>query len=414
MAHPPSPRPFWAGLDPGKPEPLDKVLAALHCYQVAPVFSQNPSIAFIVDREDHYRLDDGFPELQKLAAAINREIPFEFDPSTGRLITMFPKPALEILKYTVHHIVVAGLESINRIPAPMGPFARELFLAPDDDGNNTLMVSRAGHVKSLTSIFAFTATNSHIAPGKCAAHHFAKHPSLHTVIMVQLALPVELETERQLQRLAKHSFVSVTAKVNGTVQTIVPREALSTPGGAIKLWLSDLIEQDDAEGFTDEFSRPLDNKADNRPASITVPYTAILSRLRILYDIKEMDGSVHMSTGNSPKAAGGSRGARSLSTLAGGSTANRIFGPVPGGGGSKRPLSTLPALPPLTSCHMVKGINTLGHGGGSRFRSGCTASRRPTEPAVSRPYPLFSRMVNPAEATVAPWSRLLARLPRKW
>ena len=76
QAHSPSPRPFWAGLDPDEPEPLDKILAALHCHQVAPLFSHNTSFTFTVNREDHHRLADGFPELQKLAAAINKEIPF--------------------------------------------------------------------------------------------------------------------------------------------------------------------------------------------------------------------------------------------------------------------------------------------------------------------------------------------------
>jgi len=67
----PPARPFWAGLDPDKPEPLDKVLAALHCHQVSP-----PSAAdafyfeFTVNREDHHRIDNGFPELQELSGAI--------------------------------------------------------------------------------------------------------------------------------------------------------------------------------------------------------------------------------------------------------------------------------------------------------------------------------------------------------
>ena len=67
----PPARPFWTGLDPDKPEPLDKVLAALYCYQLSP-----PSAAdafyfeFTVSREDHHRIDNGFPELQELSAAI--------------------------------------------------------------------------------------------------------------------------------------------------------------------------------------------------------------------------------------------------------------------------------------------------------------------------------------------------------
>jgi hypothetical protein len=130
-----------------------------------------------------------------------------------------------------------------------------------------------------------------------------------------------------------------------------------------------------------------------------------------------IDGNFHTSTGNSLKAGGGgSGGRRSFSTLAGGNTANFTFGSVPaGGGGSKRPLSTVSTLSPLTSHRMVEGINTLGYGGGSsRFLSGCAASQRPAEPAISRPHHRFPHLVNPADAIVAPWSRLLARLPRKW
>jgi len=75
QAHPT--RAFWAGLDPDKPEPLDKILAALHCYHVAAPSNHNSFyFDFTVDRKDHYRLADGFPELQKLAALIHKEIPF--------------------------------------------------------------------------------------------------------------------------------------------------------------------------------------------------------------------------------------------------------------------------------------------------------------------------------------------------
>jgi hypothetical protein len=75
-AYPYPTRPFWAGLDPDKPEPRDKVLAALHCYQVASPGHSSFYFVFTVDRKDHHRLADGFPELQKLAAAIHKEIPF--------------------------------------------------------------------------------------------------------------------------------------------------------------------------------------------------------------------------------------------------------------------------------------------------------------------------------------------------
>ncbi len=71
---------------------------------------------------------------------------------------------------------------------------------------------------------------------------------------------MQIETDRQVQRLAEHSLVSVLTKVNGTVKTVVQRESLSTLGGAVKLWLSDFVEQDDAKALPDEFIRPLHNE----------------------------------------------------------------------------------------------------------------------------------------------------------
>ena len=67
------PRPFWVGLDPDKPEPLDKVLAALHCFQVAPPSACDAFyLEFTVNPEDHHRIDNGFPELQRLAKATRK------------------------------------------------------------------------------------------------------------------------------------------------------------------------------------------------------------------------------------------------------------------------------------------------------------------------------------------------------
>ena len=67
----PPDRPFWTGLDPDKPEPLDKVLAALHCYQVSPPSAADAfHFEFTVNREDHHRIDNGFPELRELSLAI--------------------------------------------------------------------------------------------------------------------------------------------------------------------------------------------------------------------------------------------------------------------------------------------------------------------------------------------------------
>jgi len=149
---------------------------------------------------------------------------------------------------------------------------------------------------------------------------------------------------------------------------------------------------------------------------MTISYAAILSKLRLRYEvgIVHMDGSAHMSGGNGLKAGGGGGGGggnnnggkRSFSTLAAGNTAHKRFG-----GGGERPLSTVPAL---AGYHEAKGNNnTLGNIiGGSRVPSGRNAYQLPTESAV---FCRFTHMTKPAEATIlAPWARLLARLPRKW
>ncbi|KAK5652621.1 hypothetical protein OQA88_10214 [Cercophora sp. LCS_1] len=107
-------RPFWAGLDPDKPEPLNKVLAALHCYQVAAPRS-NLYFEFTVDRKDHHRLTNGFLELQKLAALIHKEV---FDSSTGKLATMSAHKAFIGLKFSTYHAIATGLDSISHLPAP--------------------------------------------------------------------------------------------------------------------------------------------------------------------------------------------------------------------------------------------------------------------------------------------------------
>ena len=72
----PSARLFWAGLDPDNPEPLDKVLAAIHCFHVAPPSALDAFyFKFTVNRVDHHRIGNGFPELQELISAINHGHP---------------------------------------------------------------------------------------------------------------------------------------------------------------------------------------------------------------------------------------------------------------------------------------------------------------------------------------------------
>jgi hypothetical protein len=101
---------------------------------------------------------------------------------------------------------------------------------------------------------AFTVTNSHMSPSKYT-QFFTKNPNLRTVAVMQLALPMrQINTEK---RLAECSFVSVFTMVDGKVKPTIHKETLSTPGSAIKLWFSDLVEQDELKGLPHKCIRPL-------------------------------------------------------------------------------------------------------------------------------------------------------------
>jgi len=91
------------------------------------------------------------------------------------------------------------------------------------------------------------------------------------------------------------------------------------------------------------------------------------------------------------------RGKQSLSTLAGRLVANGLFGH----GGKRQPVSTFTQPPSIrTSGHAVNG--PAAPDGRQRALGTAFFGGRP---------PLAT---SPAKAVIAPWSRLLARLPRKW
>jgi len=171
---------------------------------------------------------------------------------------MSAQKALMELKFSIYHVIATGLESISHLSAPIGPLARIMWQGEGpDDNHDHLTVFSTGS----TSILVFTTTREHMGLDKCA-HYFTQSPTLRTITVVQLALPMQLETDdRQVRRLTEHSHVSVFTKVNGPVRAVVQRESLSTPGGAIKFWVSDLVKQDDdAKCLPDEFTRPLHNE----------------------------------------------------------------------------------------------------------------------------------------------------------
>jgi len=170
---------------------------------------------------------------------------------------MSPQKSLTALKYSTQHAIAAGLELISHLPAPIGPLARGMWQedGPDEDHDHLTVFAKA---KTPTSIIIFTATNEHMGPGKLA-YYVTEHPSLRTITVVQLALPMKLETDGQVRRLAKHSHVSVFV-VGRPMTAVVQRESLSTPDGAIKFWFSDFVKRDDAECLPDELTRPLHNE----------------------------------------------------------------------------------------------------------------------------------------------------------
>ncbi|KAK3346072.1 hypothetical protein B0T25DRAFT_550970 [Lasiosphaeria hispida] len=438
MATPmPSARPFWAGLDPDKPEPLDKVLAALHCFQVAPPSAKDAfHFEFTVNREDHHRIDNGFPELQELAAVINRDryltrwlVPFEFNQSTGNLATMASSiygAAANHITHECYRVIANSLESLGQLDKPIG----QLALAVDmgvralDQGatfRNAITIHSTAERKMPACLIVFFNGN-HEGAGKYA-QFITEHPEdTHTVVAVQLGLPGRMDSERKLQRLAQKSFVSVFTMVDGAVKTAVQQEPLSTPGGGVKLWLSDLVKE--RESLPDEFVRPLGVRANHHQPNITIPYATLLASAikgyrfceneHLLWESGNPSINTAKSTTPSSSIASGSgkrplstvprsgpmsdRGKQSLSTLAGRLVANGLFGH----GGKRQPLSAFAQPPSIrASGHAVKGPAAPD----GRQRALGTTTLFSGRPSLA---------TSPAKAVTAPWSRLLARLPRKW
>ncbi|KAK0725611.1 hypothetical protein B0H67DRAFT_642001 [Lasiosphaeris hirsuta] len=408
----PSTRPFWAGLDPDKPEPLDKVLAALHCFQVAPPSASDAFyFEFTVNREDHYRIDNGFPELQDLAAAISRDpysprrlIPFEFDPSTGNLTTMASSLYAAVTNYITHEcyrVIANSLESLGQLDKPISQLALAVKLdvcALDEAATFHYAIalhSTAEHKMPACLMVFFN--GNHEGASKYA-QFITEHPGdTHTVVAIQLGLPGRMDSERRLQRLAQKSFVSVFTIIDGAIKMVVQQEPLSTPGGGVKLWLSDLVKE--RESLPDEFVRPLNVRVNHHQPNITIPYATILASTIQKYrfwEYRNQGINTAKSTTPSSSIASGS-GKRLLSTLAGRLVANRLFDH----GGKRQPLSNF-AQPSSVraSGHAVKGPAVPD--GRQRALGTAFSSGRP---------PL---VMSPARAVMAPWSRLLARFPPKW
>ena len=152
--------------------------------------------------------------------------------------------------------------------------------------------------------------------------------------------------------------------------------------------------------------------------NITVPYAEIVAAAARNYSVYDDDNaSIDTAKPNAPHSAPPNSakrflstfsraaplmshgGKRSLSTLAGRLVAHGVFD-----NGNKRqpPLATLAQLPSAPAIgHAFKG--RIVSGGCFQRTTGTSISRRGT-----------SLIMGPANAVIAPWGRLLARLPRKW
>ena len=160
-------------------------------------------------------------------------------------------------------------------------------------------------------------------------------------------------------------------------------------------------------------------RVNHHQPNITVPYAEILAaaaRYYSVYDNDDDNASIDTAKSNAPYSATpntakrflstssraalmSNGGKQSLSTLAGRLVANN--GVFHNGNKRRQPLSTLAQLPSAPA---------IGHAFKGRIVSG--AFQRTLDTSISRRG--TSLIMSPADAVIAPWGRLLARLPRKW
>lgn len=78
------------------------------------------------------------------------------------------------------------------------------------------------------------------------------------IAVLQFGLPIKI-TIKDIQRMAEKSYLSVYTKVDGKIETVIERELFisskSGGSGALRLWLSDLVEEEDVKKLTDKFFR---------------------------------------------------------------------------------------------------------------------------------------------------------------
>ena len=154
-----------------------------------------------------------------------------------------------------HHLVAKDLEPFRQLEEPIGPLALgvERRTLISDNCAWLMPFHSTRKDKNPSCVFVFHHDNRG-GPSKFA-QLITKHPQdTRTVVVVKVALPGKMDNKRKMQRLAQKSLVSVFTMADGFVKTVVQQEPLSTPGGGVKLWLSDFIKE--REGLPDEFVRP--------------------------------------------------------------------------------------------------------------------------------------------------------------
>jgi len=171
-----------------------------------------------------------------------------------------------------YHLTTTQLDSMACLPSPAGPLAAKLMVEDathkldkitqeitqkkeTGPSTPTLGITSVGaHGRYPTALIVFTTTDSHKSAGKYT-QSFTENPNLRTIAVLQFALPMQINTEKELQRMAKCSSLSVFTKVDGKLKTAVDREPLSTSKGAIQLWLSDIVKEEDVKKLSNEFIR---------------------------------------------------------------------------------------------------------------------------------------------------------------
>jgi len=166
--------------------------------------------------------------------------------------------AMDNVSSKCSRIIENGLESLGQLDKPIGQLALAVELMHHGaNGGPAARVALHTTIQHKTPTCLIIFFNGNHEGASKYAQFITEHPEdTHTVVAVQLGLPGRLDSERKLQRLAQKSFVSVFTMVGGAVKTVVQQEPLSTPGGGVKLWLSDLVKE--REILPGKFVRPLD------------------------------------------------------------------------------------------------------------------------------------------------------------